>query len=478
MTEDYKLVLVIFGITGNLAQIKLLPALYDLAKLGMLPKGLAILGIGRKKFTNGEFREFTKERMSGRNPHEHNISTETEEKLLSKIHYLEGDINEKEIYKKIRLYLQEKLTCENKIFYLATYPFLYETIFNHLEKSGLNKKAGGFVRVMIEKPIGTDLKSARKINGLLEKYYKEDQIYRIDHYLTKEMMQNILTFRFDNRIFEQLINRDNLDHIQIIMAEEFGIELRGGYYERTGALKDIGQNHLLQMLALTTMQPPQNFTNEEITNKRIELLKSLIPEPRKIVFGQYEGYRKEKDVAPGSLTDTFFALRTEINNERFKGVPIYIRGGKKLAQTVAEVSFVFKKPDRRLTKAAELANQPNILIYRIQPNEGIVLRFLSKFPGEKMKLENEYMQFCYRNLKVNLPDAYLKILLDAFAGDQTFFIDAPELETQWEFIDRIGGKDIKPEIYKTGSWGPKAADKLIEADGRKWLEPSPVFCAL
>jgi glucose-6-phosphate 1-dehydrogenase len=264
----------------------------------------------------------------------------------------------------------------------------------------------------------------------------------------------------------------------VTALEDFGIGLRGGYYDLVGALKDVGQNHLLQMAALTTMDKPDDYTNPAITQKRIDLIQSLIPDPERIVFGQYRGYLSEKNVRPDSKTDTFFAFRTFSKIDRLKDVPIYVRAGKFLARTATEVSVVFKNNPGNLISPTQKNDSPNVLIYRIAPNEGIVLRFLTKIPGPDLKLENEYMQFCYRNMGKMLPDPYLRLLLDALRGDQTFFIDAPEVEAQWRFTDQLSIKNTNPEIYEPGSWGPGGADKLIESDGRKWLEPSVSFCAL
>ena len=293
-------------------------------------------------------------------------------------------------------------------------------------------------------------------------------------------MQNILTFRFSNGIFEPLINSEYIDHIQITASEDFGIGSRGSYYDQLGALKDVGQNHQLQMLAFATMDAPSQFTNEAVTKQRIKILQSLTPLPQNIVFGQYEGYRKEKNVDPKSNTDTFYALKTFLINDRFKDVPIYIRAGKKLAKTVTEISIIFKNPINRLLKNLDLGEEPNVLIYRIQPNEGIVLKILTKVPGHEVKLEPEYMQFCYKGDPHNhlIPDPHERLLMDTIHGDQTFFNDAEEVEAQWAFIDPLIASKGKPHIYKPGLWGPKEADKLIKDDNREWLEPSMEFCRI
>lgn len=469
--------LVIFGITGNLAQLKLIPALYDLTEAGLLPESMSIIGIGRKKYSPDEFRQYIADILAKpSSQHQHHILPESEKKLQKQISYLSGDAGTPETYQLLSQQLCHQ-TPSNKIYYLATYPDLYATIFDQLESNGLNKQDQGWVRVMIEKPMGSDLESAKSLNRLLSKYYVEDQIFRLDHYLGKETLQNILTFRFGNSLYEPIMNRDYVDHIQVTMAENFGIGDRSGFYDTVGALKDVGQNHLLQMIALTTMSAPSEFTNPAITASRVQLIENLVPEPDKVVFGQYQGYLQEKDVQPNSSTETFFAFRTHIKEDKLKDVPIYVRAGKNLQQNVAEVSVVFKVNDQRLFRHLNGGLDSNVLIYRIQPNEGIVLKILSKTPGPELKLQDDYMQFCYRQNGQSLPDPYLKLLLDALHGDQTFFIDAPEVEAQWKFTDSLVKKRCRPEIYPTGTWGPKSADKLIEADGRHWLIPSPIFCS-
>ncbi|KKQ07643.1 MAG: Glucose-6-phosphate 1-dehydrogenase [Candidatus Pacebacteria bacterium GW2011_GWF2_38_9] len=478
MQESFSLV--IFGATGNLAQLKLIPALYDLAEANLLPEKVSIVGIGRKELSDEEFRQYSNDVLHKPNRHhQHPIKEEVAEKLLEKMHYVSGDIGKKELYEKLDEKLKEDKSCSNRMFYLATYPELYPTVFNHLEETGLNSQKCGFVRVIIEKPIGSDLDSAKKLNQLLAEYYAEDQIYRLDHYLGRETLQNILSFRFANNLFEPMINKDHVDHIQITAAEDFGIGMRGGYYDSVGALKDVGQNHILQMIALATMEAPTSFTNQDVTDKRIKLLKELAPEMDRLVFAQYEGYLNERSVNPDSNNDTFFAFRTHINNKRFEGVPIYVRAGKALKRTVTEITIVFKKDSQHLFSHLNGGKEANMLIYRIQPNEGIVLKFSSKTPGPDFKLQDEYMQYCYRQTAVSLPDPYLRLLVDALRGDQTFFVDAEEVEAQWKFIDPLIAARSKQKLvsYKAGSFGPEEANQIIEADGRKWIEPSVSFCS-
>ena len=468
--------LVIFGITGNLAQIKLIPVLYDMAEKGLLSENMSIIGIARKKMTETQFQNYFHRILHLANiHHQHEIKEDVFKALCKKLHYLSGGANDPKLYKDLNNYLSH-----NRIYYLATYPELYHDIFANLQKNNLSKQNKGWVRLMIEKPIGHDLPSAKELNRLLLKYFTEDQIFRLDHYLGKETLQNILAFRFANDIFEPLINKDYIDHIQITASEDFGIGKRGGYYDQVGALKDVGQNHQLQMLCFAAMDAPAEFSNEAVTKERIKILKQLVPLPDKMVYGQYKGYTKEPNVAPDSETDTFYALKTRINNERFKDVPVYIRAGKKLKQTVTEISIVFKNNVNRLFRSEDCGDEPNVLIYRIQPNEGIVLKILTKTPGYDAKLQPEYMQYCYRyNPHThNIPDPYERLLVDTIRGDQTFFNDAEEVEAQWAFIDPLIAVRGKPVIYEPGSWGPKEATELIEKDGRCWLEPSMEFCRI
>ncbi|MBI3103719.1 glucose-6-phosphate dehydrogenase [Candidatus Daviesbacteria bacterium] len=474
--------LVIFGITGNLAQIKLIPVLYDMAEKGLLPKNMSVVGTGRKQFSDKEFKRYFHNTLHLQNiHHQHEIKMEVFQKLSQRIHYVGGSLDDPGFYPKLKLFLNKLgQRCDNRIYYLATYPELYPAIFKNLKNLGMNKQDKGFVRLMIEKPIGNDLQSAKKLNNLLLKYFSEDQIYRLDHYLGKETIQNILTFRFSNDIFEPLINKDYIDHIQITATESFGIGKRGGYYDQVGALKDVGQNHQLQMLAFATMNAPSEFSSEAVTRERIKILKSLVPLPQKVVFGQYKDYRKKENIAPESTTDTFYAFKTYINNERFKDVPIYIRAGKKLKQTVTEITIVFKNPQNRLMKSVKSPDEPNVLIYRIQPNEGIVLKIVTKTPGHQVDVEPSYMQFCYKADPHThyIPDPYERLLIDTIRGDHTFFNAAEEVEAQWAFIDPLAKKRGSPTIYRPGTWGPKEADDLIRSDGREWLEPSMDFCRI
>ncbi len=450
----------------------------------ILPKKMTIIGNARRKLTDEQFEKYIRDTLDKENRHhQHEIKKDVVDKLIKKMHYLDGYLDDPSYYGKLKDFINKIAKSsqgkDDVIYYLATYPDLYQSIFENLKNHDLTKEDDGFVRIMVEKPLGNDYKSASEINAMLDKYFKQSQIYRLDHYLGKETIQNILTFRFGNGLFEPLINKDHVDHIQITATEDFGIGARGGFYDIVGALKDVGQNHQMQMLAFTTMDAPSEFTNEAVTKERVKILESLKPDPKKVVFGQYKGYQSEENVSKGSKTDTFYAFKTEIENDRFKGVPIYVRAGKNISQTVTEISIVFKTPKNRLFKDLNKGMEPNVLIYRIQPNEGIVVRFLTKKSGS-LELEENFLQYCYRAQHSTaghaFPDPYEKLILDAIKGDQTFFADAREIESSWKFIDKLIESRNEPEKYESGTWGPKSAEDLIKEDGREWLEPSNAFC--
>ncbi len=476
--------LVIFGITGNLVQKYILQALYDMAEKGLLPENLSIIGNARKPKSTAEFQDYLSEVLHADNlHHKHPIKPEVFSDLVSKITYIDGNLDDPDFYVRLKDYLDSlngSSSKVNRIFYLATYPDLYKHVFENLKQQQLNLQQDGWVRLMIEKPFGHNLQSAVDLNKLLLEYFTEDQIYRMDHYLGKETLQNILTFRFGNGIYEPLMNNQYVDHIQITASEDYGIGKRGGYYDSVGALKDVGQNHLLQMLAFATMDAPKEFTNHAVTAERTKILQNLKPMPEQIIFGQYQGYQQEESIAPNSQTETFFALKTEVQTPRWQGVPIYIRAGKKMKQTATEIAIVFKTPANRLFQDLAEGMLPNVLFFRIQPNEGIVMRILTKIPGHEVRLEPTYMQYCYRqdpNFHT-FPDPYERLISDAMRGDQTFFNAGEEAEAQWAFTDPLSAAKTTTASYQPGSWGPEEAAKLIEKDGRQWLEPSEEFCVI
>lgn len=468
--------LVIVGITSNLAQLKLIPTLYDLVVSGHMPREYKVIGIGRKPMDDAAFSTFIDLTLHTPNRHHtHDIDPSIQAELMSHLTYLPADLTDQSSYAKLSEVLAQ--SPKNRLFYLATFPSLYESIFHNLKSANLiNESNGSWVRLMIEKPIGHDEDSAKELNSLLTSHFREDQLFRLDHYLGKETLQNILTFRFGNGLLEPLMNSQYIDHIQVTAAEDFGIGARGSYYDQTGALKDVGQNHLLQMIALATMDAPKSYKTEDIMAKRVEAIESLVPDPSSLVLGQYDGYLKEKDVSPLSVKDTYFAFKTHLTRTRFAGIPIYVRGGKQLSRTATEISIVFKNSIERVLSHLPGGSAPNVLIYRIQPNEGIVLRMLTKVPGHEIRVEESYMQYCYPRDK-DLPDAYERLIIDAVRGDQTFFNDSREVEAQWRFTDALyTAVTGSPELYEKGSWGPTGADAMIQKDGRSWLEPSIAFC--
>jgi len=437
---------VVFGITSNLAQVKLIPSIFDLFLSNKINNNNKILGLYKKERDLDEIREMMYEAIS----YKRDLQDDDFEKFWEMFDFLCCDFSNEADYLKIKEKLgEEKL---NKIYYLATHPKLYESIFNNLEKSGLNDQKNGWVRVMIEKPIGTNLESAEELNKILNNFYDEDQIFRIDHYLGKETIQNILAFRFNNPIFKDVLNNKNVDHIQVIISETGGVDIRSGYFDEVGNLRDMGQNHALQMLAFATME-------DSNVESRFELLDSLIPMPESLVLGNYIGYKK---------IDTYFAFKLLVGAGSFKGVPVYVRCGKKMKQTVAEISVVLKSDEK--------GNQ-NVLIYRIQPNEGIILKINIKKPGEKDILQESLMQFCFKCVSDKLISPYERLILDALNGDQTFFNNAAEVSSQWKVIDGLKADRKKMVEYKEDSWGPEEADKIINNDGREWIIPEESYCS-
>lgn len=475
------LTLVIFGITSNLAQRYLIPALYDMEEKGILPKDMAIVGNSRSPFTKEELSEYIEHSLKTENKHhKHIIKHDVLDRLTKRFFHLAGTIDDPGFYDNLGIFLEglsdKGFNTKNRIFYLATYPDLYHHVFENLKKSKMDEEKDGFVRVIIEKPIGTDLDSAKKLNQLLHDYFKEDQIYRLDHYLGKETLLNILSFRFGNSIFEPLLNTEFIDHIQITASENYGIGKRGGYFDKYGMLKDVGQNHQLQMLAFATMEAPTEFTNDAITRERLKLLKSLKPDT--VVFGQYEGYQQEENVAKDSQADTFYALKAYIDNNRFRNVPIYIRAGKFLDKSATYIAIVFKKPINKLFSHLSSSNEPNVLIYSIYPTDAIVFKILTKEPGHTYDLKPSYMQFRYSHQTEDshfLPDEHERLITHAIEGDQTFFNDAEEVEAQWAFTDPLSSQKKKIHTYKPGTWGPAEADQLINDDGRSWIVPNSDF---
>jgi glucose-6-phosphate 1-dehydrogenase len=488
--------IVIFGASGDLTNRKLLPALYNLAMGGLLSDRTVILGFARHPQSDDEFRESVRngiDEYSRTRP----IRKEVWDALGPRIFYLQGNYDDRAAYAQLRDRLQtfdrERGTAGNYLFYVATPPNVFPAIVHNLGEVGLAQRAGqGWSRVVIEKPFGHDLASARKLNTQVLEVFHEDQIFRIDHYLGKETVQNILAFRFANRLWEPVWSSQHIDNVQITVAESIGIEGRASYYEEAGALRDVVQNHMLQVLALVAMEPPVTFEAEAVRDEKVKLLKALHPYHsdalvEDAVRGQYRsgtidgekviGYRREPKVDPQSQTETFVALRVGIDNWRWAGAPFYLRHGKRLPKRVSEVAVQFKRvPHLPFTASGSKALEPDLLVLRLQPDEGIVLRFGAKQPGPEMLLRSVDMEFRYEaSFSIASPDAYERLILDCALGERTLFTRADEVEISWAFVDRLlerwAAAEADVPTYAAGSWGPEAAVELLARDGRKWHNP-------
>lgn len=502
MTSD-NCIIVIFGASGDLTKRKLVPAIYDLKKRGNLPEKFAILGIGRTPYNDKTFRDaLINKADSGCDDDFRNF--------LNSIYYqsLNTSVGEEYVLLKDRLHSLDKSsgTGGNYIFYLATPPKLYSLIPRFLGEQGLNVEERGWKRLVVEKPFGTDLSSAKALNRDILQYFKESQLYRIDHYLGKETVQNILVTRFGNGIFEPLWNRNFIDHVEITAAESLGVEMRGGYYDGSGALRDMVQNHILQLTAMVAMEPPASFESDAIRNETLKVFQSLKPLLKEdldssYIRGQYtasvikgekvKGYREEKGVDSQSRTDTFTALKFYIENWRWGGVPFYIRTGKRLPTRVSEIVIHFKStPHKLFKKAFGTKDNFNKLIIRIQPDEGILLKFGMKMPGTGFDIKEAHMSFRYSEFSSEeLASAYERLILDCIHGDSTLYARGDAVEACWEFIQPLmdyENSDNPPPIYgyPAGSWGPDVADNLIKGSGVTWRYPCKnlvsdgMFCEL
>jgi len=466
-------ILVIFGATGDLASNKLIPSLFALFKGNQLPKDFYIIGFSRRDLTDEKFHEYFK-------------SQAEDDKwgdFTKHLSYTSASFEEKNGYEKLNqklLEIDERMgACITRFFYLATPPDHYETILDKLVETKLSEgcghEKGNWTRLIIEKPFGKDLDTAKQLDKKLAEIFEEKQIFRVDHYLGKETVQNMLAFRFANGIFEPVWKKEYIDHVQITFAQDEGVGTRGKFFDGIGILRDIAQNHLMQLLAAVAMESPKSFTKEDLRDSRARVIESLkIAEDKSIVRGQYEGYRDEKDIQKDSDTETFVAMKMFVNTPRFDGVPFYVRAGKKMEKEVVEISVVFTQTCHILFKEYGCPEIGNVITFRIQPNEGISLRFIAKTPGAKLGLESVDMKFNYKEgFGTNGLEAYERVLLDIFASDQTLFNRSDELSSSWRFITEILNKweQNKSDLltYTKGSLGPKEADELIEKDNRKWL---------
>jgi len=477
-------IFVIFGASGDLTQRKLIPALYSLAYRHLLPEKFAVLGAARTEESDESFRARMEEAVkeNARDP----FSKEVWESLADGMHYISTDFGDKafdhRLQEKVAKFDEERGTAGNRVYYFAVPPDAIATLVNEV---GKRRSTNGWVRLVIEKPFGHDLDSARALTAQLQEHFVEEEIFRIDHYLGKETVQNMLALRFANGIFEPIWNRQFIDHVQITVAETIGIERRAGYYEQAGAIRDIFQNHLLQLVALTAMEPPIDFTSEQVRNEKVKALRSLhTPGPKSVVRGQYgrgyiegeevPGYREEPDVAPDSMTETFVAAKLYVDNWRWADTPFYVRMGKRLARRETTIAIQFKSaPHPPFEESATEGLRPNVLAVHVQPDEGVSLAIGAKVPGAGMSIRNVHMNFLYGGaFRTGLPEAYERLLLDAMLGDQTLFTRTDEVEEQWSLVDAIvaAWRRDRPAFpnYAAGTWGPASANELIERDGRAW----------
>ena len=496
---------IIFGASGDLTARKLLPALFDLWNDGYLSDQAPIIGVARREKSDESFRAEIYEAING-SVRNGTVSLEQWNRFAARLFYRQLDIAVADGYPEFEHQLEsleeQQGTGHNRIVYMATSPDLFLPAIEHLGFAGMipSRDASKWLRVVFEKPFGHDLTSAQELSGNLRRLLREDQIFRIDHYLGKETVQNILLFRFGNSIFEPLLNRNHVDHVQITVAESQGLERgRGGYYDNSGAMRDVLQNHVLQLLCLIAMEPPALFHAGDLHDEKLKVLKALSggnkgDATKWAVSGQYSAgvvdgrpaasYLSEDRIPPDSRTETFVGMKVQVDNWRWAGVPFYLRTGKRMPSRVSEIAIQFKLPPLNLFNTVEcdgdmcalVGAQPNQLVFRIQPSESIKLSFSTKRPGMQYQIHPVTMDFNYKTFTQPLPEAYERLLLDVLRGDSTLFMRSDELEAAWQFVTPIldlwKREKTVPEPYRCGTWGPRAADELLHNDGRNWRSPS------
>lgn len=484
--------LVIFGVTGDLAQRKLLPAVYDLANRGLLPPGFSLVGFGRREWSHEQFAEFVAQsvRRSARTPFRESVWRQ----LSAGLRFVSGAFDDPAAYATLSEVLSElessRGTRGNAAFYLSIPPRHFSDVCDRLAREGLaDHDENTWRRVVIEKPFGHDLESAQRLNAVVEQVFARDDIFRIDHYLGKETVQNILAFRFANSVFEPLWNANYVDHVQITMAEDIGIGGRAGYYDGIGAARDVIQNHLLQLLALTAMEEPTSFDPRALRSEKIKVLNAVgLPDDlaANTARGQYlggwqggrevVGYLDEEGTAPNSVTETYAAFRVDVHTRRWAGVPFYLRAGKRLGRRVTEIALVFKRiPQLLFTEHQTAALGQNALVIRVQPEEGITIRFGSKVPDTNMEVRDVSMDFGYgHSFTESSPEAYERLILDVLLGEPPLFPQHREVELSWRILDpieRFWAASGQPEGYRPGTWGPASADAMLAREGRTWRRP-------
>ena len=484
--------LVLFGVTGDLARKKIMPAIYDLANRGLLPPGFALVGFARREWADQDFAQIVHD--SVREHARTEFREDVWQQLASGIRFVAGDLNSDASFDELKRVVDEldekRGTGGNHAFYLSIPPGLFPTVLEQLKRSGLaDSKEGAWRRVVVEKPFGHDLTSARELNKVVGTVFPSGSVFRIDHYLGKETVQNMLAIRFANAMYEPIWNANYVDHVQITMAEDIGIAGRAGYYDGIGAARDVIQNHLLQLVALAAMEEPTSFQADAVRIEKEKVLNAIVI-PKDIAAhtarGQYapgwqggvevKGYLQEDGIDPNSTTETFAAIRLDIDNRRWAGVPFYLRTGKRLGRRVTEVAVVFKRaPHLPFTASSTQELSNNAFVFRIQPDEGLTVRFGSKVPGSSMEVRDVNMDFGYgASFTEDSPEAYERLILDVLLGDPPLFPRHEEVESQWKILDPIldfWAKNGKPDQYASGGWGPQSAYEMMARDGRTWRRP-------